>query len=101
MTDNPNTMILRDDRAALERAEHVIETLRTRHVADGFQLDEAGARRTLKYFRDCADGRWDWRHDEVEEAQQAEYEAAVTWLYDHGQSLDWVLRGEPPPIPPS
>jgi hypothetical protein len=56
----------------LKRAELAIETLRTRHVADGFQLDEAGAARTLSYLRDCATGRWDWRHDEVEEAQQAQ-----------------------------
>jgi hypothetical protein len=76
----------RDHRAILARVEQIIDLLRTRYVCDGWKLDEEGAERTLRYFRHCADGGRD---------NNREYTAAREFLYRNGQSLDWVIAGDP------
>jgi hypothetical protein len=63
-----------------------VHVLRTRHVCDGFRLDEAEAERALRYFRRVADGGREGGK---------EWRAAIGFLYGHGQSLDWVCFGDP------
>jgi hypothetical protein len=46
----------RDARAALARAEQVIDTLRTRYICAGWALDEEGAAYVLRYYRRWAAG---------------------------------------------
>jgi hypothetical protein len=75
-----------DHRAILARVEQIIDLLCTCHVREGWELDEEGAERTLRYFRHCADGGQDDDH---------EYTAASKFLYRNGQSLDWVFDGDP------
>jgi hypothetical protein len=72
--------------AMLRRAEHCVECLRTRYVCDGWKMDEEAAERMLQYFRSQAEGQPE--NDE-------EWQAAVAFIGSHGQSLDWILRGEP------
>ena len=62
----------------LARVEQIIDVLRT----CGFALDEERAQRTLRYFRG-------------EEPGDAAEQAAIAFLGDHGQSLDWVFTGDP------
>lgn len=80
-----------DPKAALARLEQVIDILRTRHVRDGWHdgggLDEAAAARALAYFRaGCP-----------EETDQdfVERDAATDFIFSHGQSLDWIIDGDP------
>jgi hypothetical protein len=75
-----------DHRAILARAEQIIDLLRTCHVREGWRLDEEGAERTLRYFRRMAKGGRD---------NNREYTAAREFLYRNGQSLDWVISGDP------
>jgi hypothetical protein len=75
-----------DYSAMLTRAEYCVECLRTRYVGDGWKIDEEAAKRTLQYFRSQAEGQPE--NDE-------EWQAAVAFIGSHGQSLDWILRGEP------
>jgi hypothetical protein len=76
-----------DHRAILERAEEMIDTLRTRHVREGWQgPDEVAAERLLQYFRQRAEGV----PDDVDE-----WYAVMSFFKDHGQSLDWILLGDP------
>jgi hypothetical protein len=72
--------------AILARVEQIIDLLRTCHVREGWKLDEEGAERTLRYYRHCADGGQDDNH---------ELRAALEFLYCNGQSLDWVICGDP------
>jgi hypothetical protein len=75
-----------DARAVLVRAEQAIEILRTRHVCAGWQVDEDGADRALKYFRAMAAG--------AAEDDDA-FRTAIDFLREHGQSVDWILAGDP------
>jgi hypothetical protein len=78
-----------DTAAALARAEQMIEILRTRHVCEGWHghgLDETAAARALAYFRNWAAGG----EDNVDE-----WMAVVKFLGDHGQSIDWIVLGDP------
>jgi hypothetical protein len=75
-----------DHRAILERFEQIIDLLRTCHVREGWRLDEEGAERTLRYFRRMAKGGREDHH---------EFTAAREFLYRNGQSLDWVILGDP------
>jgi hypothetical protein len=79
-----------DARAALARLEQLVETLRTRAVCEGWHpngLDEAAATRALAYFRaGCP---------EESDEDFAEREAAFDFISSHGQSLDWVVGGDP------
>jgi hypothetical protein len=75
--------------AALGRAEFMIERLRTRYVCEGWHgrgLDEDAAARALAYFRN-------WSAGGPEDAD--EWMFVVKFLDDHGQSIDWIMRGDP------
>jgi hypothetical protein len=72
---------------ALRRLEQMVDFLRYHIVCDGFQMDEEAAERALQYFR-----RWA-AEDQYEDLE--EWEATIDFLADHGQSLDWVLFGDP------
>lgn len=72
----------------LARARFVIETLRTRYVCEGFQIDEEGAARALTYLEGLAAG--------VPESDDDDFlEDVVKFFSDHGQSIDWVICGDP------
>ena len=73
-------------RAILARAEQVVDVLRTRYVCQCWKLDEEAAARMLRYFRRKAAGAPD--NDE-------EWQAVVAFCGEHGQSLDWIVRGDP------
>jgi hypothetical protein len=75
-------------KAALERARYVVECLRTRFVREGWHedFDKEGAERTLRVIQGQVEGK---------QYYQREFEAAIEWLLDHGQSIDWILRGDP------
>ena len=80
-----------DVKAALARLEQIIEILRTRAVChgwhDGGGLDETGAARALAYFRaGCP---------EESDKDFAERREVFQFLRDHGQSLDWIICGDP------
>jgi hypothetical protein len=49
-------------------------------------MDESGAERMLRFFRGAAQGKEE-DHDELD--------FAIGYLRRHGQSLDWILRGDP------
>ncbi len=83
MSKKPGAVM--DNAAILARAEQVIDVLRTSYVCEGWKLDEEGASRTLRYFRSRVAGS----PDEDEERYVIEF------LGDHGQSLDWVIAGDP------
>jgi hypothetical protein len=72
--------------AILKRVEQVIGWLRDCHVCNGWAIDERGAERTLRYFRRMAKGGRD---------NMAEWGAVTDSLYHHGQSLDWIMDGNP------
>jgi len=61
-----------------------VELLRTGYVAEGSQLDEQQAARFLDNMRrlDYADG------------ESPEMKTVLEWTADHGQSLDWIFRGD-------
>lgn len=63
-----------------------MDLLRTRHVREGWKIDEPAAERALEYFRkSAADGSDD---DDLREA-------AIEFLSSHGHNLDWVFDGKP------
>jgi hypothetical protein len=71
--------------ATVQRAEEVVDLLRTRYVRKGWKIDERAAERALAYFRKyAADGSDD----------SDEMLAANEFLASHGQSLDWVYDGK-------
>ena len=74
-----------DPAAMLARAEQMVDLLRTRYIREGWKVDEEGAERTLRYFRRIAaggpDDDWEW-------------ETVVNFISNHGQSLDWIIRGD-------
>jgi hypothetical protein len=73
-----------DKAAAVARAEQIVELLRTRYVAEGWQLDVQRAAHFLDSMRrlDYADG------------DSPEMTTVLEWTADHGQSLDWIFRGD-------
>jgi hypothetical protein len=76
----------------LARVEYVLEILRSHHVAKGFKLDEDAAARVLRYFQKrtrCKANR---------KADHTEFRFALDFLYDHGQSGDWVFMGRLGPM---
>jgi hypothetical protein len=80
-----------DHHAILARAQQMVDLLRTCYVCEGWHgkgLDEPAAERMLQYFRRQADGA-------PEDDQDPEWEAAIAFFFDHGQSLDWILVGNP------
>lgn len=77
-----------DDYAAtLARAEQIVETLRTKYVADGWTLFEPAAEEMLGFFRRRLEGKPE---------RDGEFKMDVVEFFGaHGQSLDWVLFGDP------
>lgn len=73
--------------AMLHRAEHVVETLSTRHVCDGWVIDRAAAEQALDYMRRSA--------VDPELSDGSGFEAMVRFFSSHGQSLDWIMLGDP------
>ena len=69
--------------AALHRAAKIVIVLGECHVRDGWTLDKARAERFLESMclLDPHDG----------DAMGP----IVEWVADHGQSLDWIFRGDP------
>jgi hypothetical protein len=76
-----------DNAAMLARAEQIVETLRTKYVADGWTLFEPAAEDMLGFFRRRLEGKPE-RDNEFKQD-------VVEFLGAHGQSLDWVLFGDP------
>ena len=72
----------------MARFEQVLEALRAHYISDNFKLDEEATARALNYFRDRAAGKPEPEND-------PEWDAALKFVYDHGQSLDWVYDGNP------
>jgi hypothetical protein len=70
--------------AALERLAQIVETLSTRHVRDGFELDSALAEQALDYCRARARGVPD----------DGSSDPLVEFAWTYGQSLDWILAGD-------
>ena len=76
----------------LARVEYALEILRSCHVAKGFKLNEDNASRVLRYFQKCI------RMKVHRKADYAEFRFALDFLYDHGQSSDWVFLGRLGPM---
>ena len=73
------------DRAAiLARAEQVVDLLRNRYICEGWNLDETRAVDFLDSVR-----RLDFTAGDSEEMT-----SIVGWATDHGQSVDWIIRGD-------
>jgi hypothetical protein len=70
----------------LARTEQMIALLRDRYVAKGWKLDGDAAVKTLQYFESQAAGQCE---NDVEQRQ------AFDFIYSHGQSLDWIICGDP------
>jgi hypothetical protein len=71
-----------DPKAMLARLEHAIELFRTKHICDGWKMDEAGAERSLRYFRaGCPDDDDEWG-------------ATIAFISSHGLSFDWICGGD-------
>lgn len=80
--------IATDHKAVLERMEQVVDVLRTRHIRPGWTLS---ADRAAAYFRRHVRGP-SFR-DEDEDTE--EFHHAAKFLHAHGQSIYWVLFGDP------
>jgi hypothetical protein len=77
MSDKPSR-----PEAELARFEQAVNVLRTRHVCEGWTMDEAAAERALSYFRKgCPD-------DE-------EWGATLYFIASHGLSFEWIHFGDP------
>jgi hypothetical protein len=75
-----------DPKDEIARLEQAVEILRTRHVCDGWKMDEAGAERALRYFRaGCPDDDDEWG-------------ATVSFISSHGLSFDWICKGNVGPM---
>ena len=66
---------------AAERAEQMINLLRTCHVREGWQIDDESAARLLAYFRDGA-------------LDDDRFQCVIDFCDRHNQSLDWIFRGD-------
>jgi hypothetical protein len=71
--------------AALVRAEQVVNTLRSSYVRENWKIEENDAEHALAYMRKYAAGK------ETEDHEQAVMEM---FFGCHGQSLDWIFRGD-------
>lgn len=80
-----------DHKAILARVEQIVDLLRTRYVRKGWKMDEDGAACTLAYFRRHVEGP----PFENEDQDTTEFTKAGTFVGSHGQSLDWILYGDP------
>ena len=84
----PSPAIAMDNRqsATLARFEQLLNVLHTRHIADGFTVDETAADQALGFFKRRANGD---RTDDV-----AGEQSAIDFIRSHGGSLDWVFDGD-------
>jgi hypothetical protein len=72
------------------RAERVVELLSTRVIRDGWSFDLNRAARFLHCLR-----TFDFK--DVKDGNSPEFAEILDWVSDHGQSLNWILGGEPSP----
>jgi len=71
--------------ATIARAEKVVELLGDCHIREGWRFDKKwGA-----HFIDALQS-WDFNDTEGQE-----FQVIVDWINGHGQSLDWIIRGDP------
>ncbi|KRR20377.1 hypothetical protein [Bradyrhizobium retamae] len=78
MSDKPSSL-----EAELARFEQAVNVLRTRHVCEGWTMDEAAAERALSYFRKgCPDDDEEWG-------------ATLYFMASHGLSFEWIHYGDP------
>ena len=71
--------------ATLRRLEHVVEVLATCHDRCGFVPDQAEAQRALAYCRRRVAG----------EPEEEDDDCLLEFIVASGQSVDWVLFGDP------
>jgi hypothetical protein len=74
-----------NNRATLARFEQMLEVLRANYICAGWRMDETEVELALQYFRRLARGGREMAR---------EREAALQFLRDHGQSLDWICDGD-------
>ncbi|RDD62617.1 hypothetical protein [Ferruginivarius sediminum] len=74
-----------DKNAALARLEVIVNTLATRHVADGFKFDHQLAEQALDYLRGQARG---------EPHTDEKFEPFLEFMRRYNQSLDYVIEGD-------
>ena len=69
------------------RAKQIVDVLGTCHVRDGwhFSFDRA---RAASFIASVA--QFDEKDGECEH-----FHAVLSWMRDHGQSLDWIFDGDP------
>ena len=72
------------------RAERVVELLSTRFIRDDWSFDKNRATRFLHCLR-----TFDLK--DVKDGNSPEFAEILDWVSDHGQSLNWILGGEPSP----
>jgi hypothetical protein len=64
------------------RTEQVIDLLRTCYIGSNWKIDEEAAEKVLHWARAGA-------------ADDDGFQIAIEFFKWHGQSLDWILRGDP------
>lgn len=78
-----------DATVAAKRAAEIVRVLGTYHVRDGWRIDDDAAGCALAWFNGRVTGRVS-----DDEPMTDEGMAAMRFLGDHGQSLDWVFMGD-------
>jgi hypothetical protein len=74
-----------DANAALRRAAKIVTVLRERPVRDGWTFDEARGERFLESMCNL----------NPKDGNSEEMTTVLEWVWDHGQSLEWIFRGDP------
>jgi hypothetical protein len=74
------------DATMVEHAERAVDILRTRNICDGWTVDEAAADRMLSLLRASSPA------DQEDNGAAA---ATIEFCEAHGQSMDWLLWGDP------
>ncbi len=70
---------------AVARFELMLDAIKTRHVCDGWSVDAIAGDRALKYLRKIAAGGRE---------RASKFDELIQFVADHGQSLDWIFRGD-------
>ena len=73
-----------DRKAILARAEHIVEVLSTRAIREVWSFDQARAARFLECLRTF----------DMNDGDSREFAEILQWIWDHGQCLDWIFRGD-------
>jgi hypothetical protein len=79
-----------DPVATLARVREIVDRLETCYICDGWVPDREGNARLLRYF--------EWSVANPEESLDDvsdEWSWVLKFIHDNGQSIDWVLYGEP------